>query len=206
MYIDVGNWVDTPTHLVRLALALPVARTREREERSDGLRTFTIVTVASCGYVIATQALLTNSPDGLSRIILGLITGIGFIGSGATLKSERQVKGTATAASIWATVLSVPLWSCAGMTSPRPSALSRLSFCDGSSPRNSRRTTVNLRTAGWCAFSATALIGQLVMSPNLTVLKPPDLYRCFSRHPTTNELQPEKIRWYWHPPSGEAQL
>ena len=107
MNIDLGNWVDAPDHFVKLALAfllaLPVAWTREREERSAGLRTFTIVALASCGYVIATQAKLTNSPDGLSRIIQGLITGIGFIGSGAILKSDHHVKGTSTAASIWAT-------------------------------------------------------------------------------------------------------
>jgi putative Mg2+ transporter-C (MgtC) family protein len=38
-----------------------------------------------------------------ARIIQGLITGMGFIGSGAILKTEDRVKGTATAASLWST-------------------------------------------------------------------------------------------------------
>jgi len=36
-----------------------------------------------------------------SRLLQGLITGIGFVGGGAILKEGATVKGTATAASIW---------------------------------------------------------------------------------------------------------
>jgi putative Mg2+ transporter-C (MgtC) family protein len=39
----------------------------------------------------------------MSRIVEGVITGIGFIGGGAILKSGGEVHGTATAASLWAT-------------------------------------------------------------------------------------------------------
>ena len=46
---------------------------------------------------------MSNSPDGMARIIQGVITGIGFIGGGAILKQGAAVKGTATAASLWAT-------------------------------------------------------------------------------------------------------
>jgi putative Mg2+ transporter-C (MgtC) family protein len=41
--------------------------------------------------------------DSYSRILQGLITGIGFIGGGAILKEDANVRGTATAASIWNT-------------------------------------------------------------------------------------------------------
>jgi putative Mg2+ transporter-C (MgtC) family protein len=37
------------------------------------------------------------------RIIEGVITGMGFIGGGAILKTGETVRGTATAASLWAT-------------------------------------------------------------------------------------------------------
>ena len=36
-----------------------------------------------------------------ARILPGLITGIGFIGGGAILRSGSTVRGTATAASLW---------------------------------------------------------------------------------------------------------
>jgi putative Mg2+ transporter-C (MgtC) family protein len=43
--------------------------------------------------------------DGLSRVIQGLITGIGFLGAGAILKLESsgQIRGLTTAAGIWMT-------------------------------------------------------------------------------------------------------
>jgi putative Mg2+ transporter-C (MgtC) family protein len=85
------------------ALAFPIGWNREREARSAGLRTFPLVAVASCGFVQATESLVHGSPEATSRIIEGLITGMGFIGGGAILRLKDSVKGTATAASLWAT-------------------------------------------------------------------------------------------------------
>jgi putative Mg2+ transporter-C (MgtC) family protein len=82
------------------ALALPVGWYREREAHSVGVRTFPIVAMASCGYVLLAAP---GDPSSQSRIVQGLVAGIGFIGGGAILKSEGNVHGTATAASIWNT-------------------------------------------------------------------------------------------------------
>jgi putative Mg2+ transporter-C (MgtC) family protein len=84
-------------------LALPIGWNREKEERSAGLRTFPLVALATCGIVQATEGLLAGHPDGMARIIEGLMTGMGFIGGGAILKTDNRVHGTATAASLWAT-------------------------------------------------------------------------------------------------------
>jgi putative Mg2+ transporter-C (MgtC) family protein len=95
------------THLAALAfafvLAIPIGWDREKRARSAGLRTFPLVALASCGFVQASENLLIHSPDGMAKVIEGLITGIGFIGGGAILKQGTQVQGTATAASLWAT-------------------------------------------------------------------------------------------------------
>ena len=85
------------------ALAVPIGWDREKRERSAGLRTFPLVALASCGFVQASENLLVHSPDGMAKVIEGLITGIGFIGGGAILKHGNTVHGTATAASLWAT-------------------------------------------------------------------------------------------------------
>ncbi len=85
------------------ALALPIAWNREKEDRSAGLRTFPLVALASCGFVQATEAFLAGTPDGLAKVVEGIITGVGFIGGGAILKQGDAVRGTATAASLWAT-------------------------------------------------------------------------------------------------------
>jgi putative Mg2+ transporter-C (MgtC) family protein len=72
---------------------------REAEEHNTGIRAFPIVGMASCGYLLA----LGSQPDiaAQSRVLQGLITGIGFIGGGAILKDGPTVRGTATAASVW---------------------------------------------------------------------------------------------------------
>ena len=89
--------------LVAFLLALPIAWNRERGRRRMGLRTFPLVAMASCGYVLIGVAITGDSPDSLARIVQGLITGVGFIGGGAILKSEEEVRGASTAAAIWAT-------------------------------------------------------------------------------------------------------
>ncbi len=88
---------------IAYALAFPIGWDREKATRSAGLRTFPLVALASCGFVQATESMLAGSPEGTARIVEGLITGIGFIGGGAILKDGLSVRGTATAASIWAT-------------------------------------------------------------------------------------------------------
>jgi len=94
-------------HLVALAiayaLALPIGWNREKAERSAGLRTFPLVAIASCGIVQAAERLTIGEPEAMARIVEGIITGMGFIGGGAILQMKQSVKGTATAASLWAT-------------------------------------------------------------------------------------------------------
>ena len=79
------------------ALAAPIGWDREKRARSAGLRTFPLVAMASCGFIQASESLLVHSPDGMAKVIEGLITGIGFIGGGAILKQGTSVHGTATA-------------------------------------------------------------------------------------------------------------
>lgn len=94
-------------HLIALAiaylLALPIGWDRERGERSAGLRTFPLVAIASCGFIQAAETVLQGEPEATARVVEGLITGMGFIGGGAILRLKDSVRGTATAASLWAT-------------------------------------------------------------------------------------------------------
>jgi len=84
-------------------LALPIGWNREQAERSAGIRTFPLVALASCGIVEAAESLTVGEPEAMARIVEGIITGMGFIGGGAILRMKESVKGTATAASLWAT-------------------------------------------------------------------------------------------------------
>lgn len=104
-----ANWTlqDALSHLVAMMaaylLALPIGWNREKEERSAGVRTFPLVAMAACGYVLIATSLPGSSPDSQSRLLAGLMTGIGFVGGGAILKQGDRATGTATAASLWAT-------------------------------------------------------------------------------------------------------
>jgi putative Mg2+ transporter-C (MgtC) family protein len=89
--------------LVAYVLAFPIGWNREKEERSAGLRTFPLVAIASCGFIQAAEVFAAGHPDAMSRVVEGLLAGMGFIGGGAILHRENSVKGTATAASLWAT-------------------------------------------------------------------------------------------------------
>ena len=84
---------------VTFVLTTSIGWQREQEEHNTGIRTFPIVGIASCGYLL----ILGQQPDvaAQSRVLQGLITGIGFIGGGAILKDGLTVRGTATAASVW---------------------------------------------------------------------------------------------------------
>jgi putative Mg2+ transporter-C (MgtC) family protein len=77
---------------------------RERSGKAAGVRTHMLVASGSALFVLAAMEFGMNS-DPLSRVIQGLITGIGFLGAGAILKLEekRQIEGLTTAAGIWMT-------------------------------------------------------------------------------------------------------
>ncbi|MEX2260764.1 MAG: MgtC/SapB family protein [Bryobacteraceae bacterium] len=89
--------------LIAYFLTLPIAWDRERTSVSAGLRTFPLVAVASAGFVLVSEHVIGSNGAERARILQGLMTGIGFIGGGAIVKSGTSVRGTATAASIWVT-------------------------------------------------------------------------------------------------------
>lgn len=88
--------------MIAYLLALPIGWEREKSKRRFGLRTFPLVAVVSCGFMLVGIAVI-DSTNGEARIIQGLITGIGFIGGGAILKNSDHVEGVSSAASIWNT-------------------------------------------------------------------------------------------------------
>lgn len=90
---------------VAYALALPIGWNREREAHAAGVRTFPIVSVASAALIMIAKDIPGASPESFSRVLQGLVTGIGFVGGGAILKGPTGISGTATAASIWSVAI-----------------------------------------------------------------------------------------------------
>ncbi|WP_435016985.1 MgtC/SapB family protein [Tundrisphaera sp. TA3] len=109
----VGEFSDLSLpHAVRLAVRLLVAALmggllgwdRERAGKAAGLRTHILVATGAAAFMAIPQQSGLD-PNGLSRVLQGLIAGIGFLGAGCIMKgdTESQVRGLTTAAGIWLT-------------------------------------------------------------------------------------------------------
>jgi putative Mg2+ transporter-C (MgtC) family protein len=90
--------------LAALVLGGLVGIQRERSHKPAGLRTHMLVCLGTASFVLACSASAFGS-DAMSRVIQGIVTGIGFIGAGSILKLDQQheIKGLTSAAGIWMT-------------------------------------------------------------------------------------------------------
>ena len=119
MWQEIWNTVlsefsDVPDamQVTRIVLRLLVAATlggllgyeRERQGKSAGVRTHMLVAIGAALFVLIPQQAGASSTD-LSRVLQGLIAGVGFLGAGAIIMGNREVetRGLTTAASIWVT-------------------------------------------------------------------------------------------------------
>ena len=77
---------------------------REQQGKAAGVRTHMLVALGSAIFVIIPLQIGVQ-PAELTRVIQGMVTGVGFLGAGTILKSndESHVKGLTTAAGIWMT-------------------------------------------------------------------------------------------------------
>ena len=74
---------------------------RELRGKPAGLRTVALVALGSAVFVLTAAG--EGNPDSTSRVVQGIVTGIGFLGAGTIIRgqTEESVKGLTTAASIW---------------------------------------------------------------------------------------------------------
>lgn len=102
------NPEDFVRSVVRLMIALVLGGIlgweRGRVGKAAGLRTHMLVAMGAAVAILIPHLADMNS-EALSRVVAGVLTGIGFIGGGTILKlsDKRQVKGLTTAANLWMT-------------------------------------------------------------------------------------------------------
>ncbi len=77
---------------------------REQKGKAAGVRTHMLVAMGSALFVLLPEQAGMDSGD-ISRVVQGLVAGIGFLGAGTIIKGndEEKVKGLTTAAGIWLT-------------------------------------------------------------------------------------------------------
>jgi putative Mg2+ transporter-C (MgtC) family protein len=90
--------------LLAMVLGAVIGWERFLDHKPAGLRTHTLVSLGAAGVMIAARGMMGDDPAAhreLSRVVQGVITGIGFLGAGSILQSGVNVRGLTTAASIW---------------------------------------------------------------------------------------------------------
>ena len=73
---------------------------RKKVNKPAGIRTLMLVSVGAALFTIVSVEAFTEGDP--SKIIAGIVTGIGFLGAGTIFRAENRVKGLTTAASMWA--------------------------------------------------------------------------------------------------------
>jgi putative Mg2+ transporter-C (MgtC) family protein len=77
---------------------------RQRSGKSAGIRTHMLIAIGSALFVMIPQQAGASTAD-LTRVLQGLIAGVGFLGAGAIIMGNKDVetRGLTTAAGIWVT-------------------------------------------------------------------------------------------------------
>lgn len=90
---------------VALIIGAAVGLQREVSHKAAGVRTHMLLAVGTALLIVTASDAGFTSGD-LSRVIQGIVTGIGFLGGGTILKltQEHEIRGLTTAAGIWLTV------------------------------------------------------------------------------------------------------
>ena len=96
-----------------LLLGLLVGYERSYHGRAAGMRTYGLVCMASCALTViagypgfwyggaAMGSLTGHLPPDPTRVIQGIVTGVGFLGAGVIMREGMNISGLTTAASIW---------------------------------------------------------------------------------------------------------
>jgi putative Mg2+ transporter-C (MgtC) family protein len=94
---------------LRLAVALAcgavIGLNRDIRGKPAGFRTFGVVSLGSGLAVLLMHQMSGSGPDAVSRVVQGVLTGIGFLGAGMILRRVQvgKIAGLTTAAAVWLT-------------------------------------------------------------------------------------------------------
>ena len=108
-FSDVGDVTQFTRITLRLLLAsvlgFALGFERDQQGKAAGVRTHMLVAIGAALFVLVPQQAGTEPAD-MSRVIQGLVAGVGFLCAGTILKQgrdERHVEGLTTAAGLWMT-------------------------------------------------------------------------------------------------------
>lgn len=108
--IDLTSLLDTLVSLsVSFVLGSLIGLERQYRQRTAGLRTNALVAVGAAVFVDMAQRLMGR--EGAAHVVAYVVSGVGFLGAGAIMREEGNVRGLNTAATLWG---SAAVGACAG--------------------------------------------------------------------------------------------
>src|SRR5712691_5044151 len=102
------DWLEIITRIGAAALVgAGIGLNRHLHHKAVGLRTLSLVACGAAGLVVATlhAAGGASHVDAMSRVIQGIMTGVGFIGAGVIMRNQMddKIHALTTAAAVWIT-------------------------------------------------------------------------------------------------------
>ena len=96
-------WMIAERIAVALLVGAVLGVNRDMHRKPAGLRTLSLVSIGSAVLVLVGLDMTHGNADSVSRIIQGLVAGVGFLGAGVIIHhdTEQRVEGLTTAASVW---------------------------------------------------------------------------------------------------------
>jgi putative Mg2+ transporter-C (MgtC) family protein len=95
-------WLEIGLALAAVGCGAILGTERERREKAAGLRTLILVCLGATVFTMISFVFSSSNGDS-GRVAAQIVTGIGFLGAGAILHSNKGVSGMTTAATIWVT-------------------------------------------------------------------------------------------------------
>ena len=87
--------------LLAALLGAVIGFERELRQKSAGLRTNTLIAVGSALFTLMSIEMAEGSEADATRIAAQIVTGIGFLGAGAIMRTGSGISGLTTAATVW---------------------------------------------------------------------------------------------------------
>ncbi len=101
--LDPQGWPEIFLRILcTLIVGAIIGAERESKNKPAGLRTNMLVCLGAAMFVLVPiqTGMVQASTDALSRVIQGVVTGVGFVGAGTILRDTR-VRGLTSAAATW---------------------------------------------------------------------------------------------------------
>ena len=87
--------------LLAAVLGAILGAEREMRQRAAGFRTNTLIALGSAAFTLVSIQLAESDGGDPTRIPSQIVTGIGFLGGGAILRGQGDIRGLTTAATVW---------------------------------------------------------------------------------------------------------